>query len=386
MLIRPETDGTWSWVDSGHVDSGPLTELAAAARGRPVVLAVPGSGVTLTTARAPQRNRRAWRQALPYALEDQLASEVGTLHIALADATASGPTAVAVIADEPLAGWLAMLRQHGLTVAAIHPDMLLLPLAANAWSLLADGAQVLVRTGAASGFVTETANLALLLGRALASADPAPASLRLWGELEPRPDAGVPWVMQEPAPPLAVLERGLANPPLDLQQGRHSPVGALAGWLRPWRSVALLAGLAIALQVGGQLLEYHRLGQARTRLENAEVQLYRQVDPTAKRILNPRAQLAGLLRSHASTADDNPGLLDLLRQAGAVLHGFPTLQLQALHFQNGELRLDLQGGTLETLQRLQGRLRSVSRLTAKLQVSQQDGTVAGRLILHGGPS
>ncbi len=192
--------------------------------------------------------------------------------------------------------------------------------------------------------------------------------------------------MQEPAPPLAVLERGLANPPLDLQQGRHSPVGALAGWLRPWRSVALLAGLAIALQVGGQLLEYHRLGQARTRLENAEVQLYRQVDPTAKRILNPRAQLAGLLRSHASTADDNPGLLDLLRQAGAVLHGFPTLQLQALHFQNGELRLDLQGGTLETLQRLQGRLRSVSRLTAKLQVSQQDGTVAGRLILHGGPS
>lgn len=382
LLVRPDAGDSWAWADAAGSGQGSITDLAAAAAGRPLVLAVPGAAVTLTTAQAPRRNQRAWRQALPYALEDQLATDVAQLHFALSATETGRQTAIAVIARERLESWLAALREQRLTAVAAYPDMLLLPLPAHGWSLLVDGDRVLVRSGPTGGFVTETVNLALLLRQALASATDEPEILHLWGQLTPPPELGVTWQSEPAAPPLAVLRRGLAAPPLNLLQGDYGPASGVARWLKPWRAAALLTAMIVASQLANNVLEYVRLEQAHARLERTEVQLYRRIDPKAQRVFNPRAQLAGLLRSRDNDQTNSGGFLELLQQGGAVLRQFPELRLQALRFADGELRLDLQGGSLQTLERLQTRLRSLTPVTAKLQVSQQEGTVAGQLMLR----
>lgn len=384
LLIRPRADAGWTWDDGTAHGHGDAAQLATVVRDRRPLLAVPGTSVTLTTTRAPRRNQRAWRQALPFALEDQLAEDVSSLHFALGAPNGAGETPVAVIARARLMAWLDALQAAGISVVAAVPDMLLLPLAPGAWSALVDGDQVLVRSGPAHGFVTEIDALPLLLGRALAETAPPPERLLLWGRLPETLALDLPCQPQPlPATPLAPLQAGLGVPPvLDLLAGSHTADHGLGRWLRPWRVAAILAGLLILAQLGHSVLEYRQLVRARQHLRTAEAALYHRLVPTARTVINPRAQLAGLLRT-AAAGNADTGFLALLARSGAVLHRFPQLQLQTLRYQADRLQLDLTGGSLQTLDRLQAQLRQVPQLRSELQVSKQQGTVASRLILRG---
>lgn len=382
LLIRPEDDG-FVWHADGREQRGTAATLAAVVGQRRVVLAVPGECLTLTRAQAPRRNRTAWRQALPYALEDHLAEPVEALHFAVGATDADGGTPVAVIRDELLVRWLETLRARNLAPVAVIPDALLPPLEPDAWTLLADGGRVLVRQGPARGFACERSALALLLRRALAEAEARPATLRVHGDL-PLPDdpALPPRRRADPADPWAVLNAGLTfPPPLDLLQGRYGRSAELGRWLRPWRTAAVLAGLVVVAQLAMTGFEQLRLQRERNALNSAMAQVYRQAVPDARRVINPRAQLAGRLQSLDRAGADST-FFDLLSRSGAVLKAFPQLTLQTLRFQDGRLELDLEGGSLETLDQLQQRLRRETRLEVQLRASKREGQVASRVTVR----
>ena len=109
-----------SWLSSGlAARHGTLGEAAADAQGRRIVVVVPGQDVLLTAAVVPSRNRQRIVEALPYILEDQLASDVDELHFAVGARVRDGTVPAAVVAHERMAHWLAQLRSVG-----IDPDEL----------------------------------------------------------------------------------------------------------------------------------------------------------------------------------------------------------------------------------------------------------------------
>ena len=63
--------------------SGSLTDAAAAADGARVVLVLPGDEVSLLRATLPPRSGKRVGALVPFALEDQLAAEIDTLHFAV---------------------------------------------------------------------------------------------------------------------------------------------------------------------------------------------------------------------------------------------------------------------------------------------------------------
>src|SRR5512143_577888 len=92
LVIRLRADdaaqASWMIVDangarSGALQSGPVADALTAAQQRSVLLLLPGSDVTLAAPELPMRGGARLAQAVPYALEEHLASDLEGLHFAV---------------------------------------------------------------------------------------------------------------------------------------------------------------------------------------------------------------------------------------------------------------------------------------------------------------
>jgi type II secretion system protein L len=102
------------------VETGPLEDLARRADGSRLCVLVPGADVLLTRANVPMRGTARILQAVPFALEEQIAADVGELHFAVGKREADGRVPVAAVSRDRIDDWLARLAAVGL-----HPQTLL---------------------------------------------------------------------------------------------------------------------------------------------------------------------------------------------------------------------------------------------------------------------
>ncbi len=121
--------GTASWVavdDTGAllgtIGSGALAQAAAAAGARQVVVLVPAVDVLRARASVPLRSGPRLLQALPFALEDQLAEDVDSLHFAAGRSERAGglsqPLGPLVKLDEAAVA----MANAGETVILVRPE------------------------------------------------------------------------------------------------------------------------------------------------------------------------------------------------------------------------------------------------------------------------
>jgi general secretion pathway protein L len=99
IRLRASEDAPASWliVDangarSGNLQSGPISDALALSQARRTVVILPASDVTLARPDLPPvRGAARIVQAVPYALEEQLASDLENLHFAIGHRDASSP-------------------------------------------------------------------------------------------------------------------------------------------------------------------------------------------------------------------------------------------------------------------------------------------------------
>lgn len=367
---------------SGH---GPLSEIKAAAAGQRLVVVVPGEQLLLCSAAVPGQKRRLLAQAVPYALEDQLAADVDTLHFAFGQISA-GEVAVAVIDRALMDGWLAQLRDAGLNPYALVPETLLLPWQTGEWQLACFENRCLLRTGAHSGIAMDAANAAVLLQQALADAGEAKpqrltvhsaealplADLGLEIDHQPLPDSMLPWLSRN-------YDERLS---LNLLQGPYSRRERFGQYWRPWRVAAALAAVLLLVQVGVTLADYQRLGSERLALQEEIETIYRQAFPEAKKVVNPKVQMERALKQ--LRGGPGGGLNALLAEAGKEFRASPGLELQRLSYREGQLEVALTIGDLQRLDELKQRLSQGGKLHVEIQSASAQGTmVEARLKIKG---
>jgi len=397
LYIRlPATaDGALSGYRSGPASAAVrerFADAAAAAGGRVIALA-PGADVLLTTATLPTRNRKRMLTAVPFALEEQLISDVDTLHFALGNSDQLGPVPVAVVERRHMQQWLDTLQQVELRPDALLPEQLALPWQQGSWTLLFEEHQVLVRSGAQQGFATEPALAATLLRGALRDAGDAKPQ-RLQVHLCVPADEELAAVAAEfdlefdvtaCDDPLALFAAHYdAAHAINLLQGGFSRNEQLGRLWKPWRmSAALLAGWMI-FGVGARIIDYKRLAHEQTALQEKIEQVYRQAFPDDKNIVNPRVQMERHLAELSGGGNSGAGFLDLLAQAGPALKATPGLTIKSLRSQSGELELELNIKDLQGLDQLKQRLTAAGPLAVEIvSAASRDGKVEGRLKIKG---
>lgn len=397
FLLRLTADSTASWCPAAtpeRIAHGPLADAARAAAGRGVRVLVPAEAVTLLSARIPTRQRQRLLQALPFALEDQLAADVETLHFAAAARSGGDEVPCAVVDRATLRGWLDALQAVGIAPDAMLPDVLALPRAAGEWSVLAESGSVRLRYGEMRGLACDGATLPHLLPLLLQNDEQRPVrlqfhdgdpsgeighQLRSWCaaqgiELHRTPLAGDALTLLA-----AGAQRGDG---LNLLQGEFSRREKSRQLWQPWRAAAVLVVLLALLHGGMAGARYAALAREDAQLTAQIEQVYRSAFPESQRIVNARIQMEQKL-AELRRGDAGQEFHRMLLHAAPALRS-AGVELRALHYSAGLLDIEVTAADLQALDRLKQALDSGPLRAEITGADSGTGGVAGRIALRGG--
>jgi len=361
----------WVLVDEQGQGKGPVQtgvpDVGIINGVRRVVVLVPGAEVSLAEARVPGRNRQRLLRAIPYALEEQLATDVEELHFALGPVGEGNQYPVAVVERSTMSAWAALLRENGIQAEQLIPETLALPSDAG-WNLMVDGETVLVRSGDYAGFAVDIDNLPVLLALFQAKQQ-APETARVFGSTVLDLEAVDVEFVDERIQPLELLARGWAHgPAINLLQGAYSRREEWGRLLRPWiASAALLLAGFILIGVSTGLNYFHLSGQ-REQLRAEIEDVYRKAFPKAKRIVNPRAQMEQKVTQFRRQAGGgNTDFLAMFAETAGVVRATEGINVRSASYRNGRLDLDLQADNLQILDSLKQSLVSSGLMSAEIQ-------------------
>ena len=282
-------------------------------------LAVPFPSEWMSWHRLVFPKSRQWRAALPYALEERLASDVQQLKlIPVREGTSSEGWVVAIAQQD----WQTFAEQSAQTAAAWYPDFMRLPWQADQVTLLCESEQRwLVRWGEWEGTAGQPATMLTLL-------QTLPASQRQ--TLVRYGDAAIESLPSEwniKRLPLSALP--VVQPSFDLRQGAGKRQWQWSG-LGAWKTPALLLAGVLVMTALVSLTNTLQQSRATEGLQQQTQALVKSHFPEIKRQVNILAQAKSVLKERQSlqTQLQSSPLL-ALQQLDATLVNFPPVsQLQ----------------------------------------------------------
>ncbi|KAL8181358.1 UNVERIFIED_CONTAM: hypothetical protein K2H54_000235 [Gekko kuhli] len=217
------------------------------AGGRPAVVLVPGSDLIFRRVSLPGKYSRQSAAALPYLLEEQIASDVDELHLVVLGHQGHEVDLMAVD-KEKMQTWLGWLEQAGLKSRQLLPDVLALPQATDGWSALQLGKEWLLRRGPVRASSPTSRCWPCWL-----AAEPAPVTIH--SHTPPPAIAAASWQAADPELPMLLLARGRARQSGQPAAGALSAADRILRYWQQWRMVAVVAGALLVVafaQRGGQ--------------------------------------------------------------------------------------------------------------------------------------
>lgn len=134
-----------------------------------VTIIVPGFRVLLCEASIPSKKLSQIKQALPFTVEEMIAEDIESVHIAIPEPLDlnTGKVDVAVIAHQILINYLDVFYSNKLSPVFLTPDTLAVPFKRNSWSLVIEGNYCIVRTKELSGINASTSDMEMILSSLL---------------------------------------------------------------------------------------------------------------------------------------------------------------------------------------------------------------------------
>ena len=305
--LRP--DGTLQ--EAGPVDSP-----------RPIVW-VPTEQVHFLQVQVPGRRAREWRQALPWAVEDELAEPVEQVHIRPLFRTADGITWCAIVSQDRLTQWQQVLAEAGLETALLVADCFRLPWQDDRWQGIRTDRRVLIRTGPWSGLA---------------------ASKTHWPTLQTLADTPAQQVHWLPHLPPTISRHDWHA--LSLVDPRPQPQDPFR------RRMRLVGGLLIGLlglHLATLAWDTHLLNRQTQQLRTQTRALFHQAFPDVKRLVKLRAQVRQRL-AQSKTPPADP--IALLARLDPLLQRH-KVRVKALTWQSNQWHLSLEAASARILEALQ---------------------------------
>jgi general secretion pathway protein L len=371
----------WMVVDNaGHQVAPPgaasLAEIARMADQRRVVVIVPGVDVLALEAELPPLSGARLLQAIPFAVEEQLAEDVDTLHFAAGTRQPSGRTPIEIVSRRLVEEWLRELAAVGIAPRAMYADTGLLPAVRGHAVALLESADLAIRVDdrPVLRLPARPFTDAILLACSADAGSPLPpltlyVSPADWQlartEIEPMRERFVNFRVQLlPNGPLPVFAPRAVGAgagdllPVNLLQGAFAPRShTLAEW-RPWRLAAALGTLALALHLGALTVENRQLRASERALDAAIAEVVRVTLPGESAVENPRARIEQrLLAVRAGQGDSGPWLRALVALAAARVAS-PDAELQSMGLESGAVNVRIKAANAESLERISAALRA----------------------------
>ncbi|HMN43293.1 MAG TPA: type II secretion system protein GspL [Povalibacter sp.] len=397
--VPQSIDAEWIAVDGsgarhGNVQSGPLANAAGFAGGRKVIVIVPGTDVYLAEPVLPVKSGAKLLQVVPFALEEQMATDIDDLHFAVGRRDDRPGTPVAAVAREQMQSWVEALRSASLHVDAIYPETAALPVTPNGVTLLVDDARVFVQREATPGAVLDVQPLIEAVQLGLASGDDSREHVTIYltesvyeherdlfeGLREFTASLQLKLLPDGPLPLLAA--NVMTKPSINLLQGAFAPKTRLRMSFAPWRYAAALLVAFLALHVGLNAWQFFDLQRKEQRLDAEIAQVFQQAMPGAPvpDAIGARKQVEMRLNALRGSGPTS-GVLTTLGMLVDAMAQAPGASLEALSYRDRATDLRILAPSVDQLDKIQHV--AVERgFSAEIQsASPRDSKIEGRLKL-----
>ncbi|MGI9342927.1 MAG: type II secretion system protein GspL [Gammaproteobacteria bacterium] len=400
----------WVTVDtSGALIGDPATGdplMAAAAVGDNKVLAlVPGASVLRTRADIPVRGTAKILQALPFAMEEQLATDVDQLHFAAGKREPDGKLPVATVERLEMEAWLELLAAAGIEPVGLYADSDAVSAIPNTTTLFVEADSITLRDADGYTAVTDLAGAETTLELWFRSRAPdeedepaAPVNMLVYITPEAQADPAIEGLIsglhtQVTSLDSRVLSDGalprlaaqiVAEPGINLLQGRYAPRSNLAVYWPAWRVAAILLACFAVTVIGAKLFEISSLNRQAAALDTAIEQAIRYTFPEVREVRDARALLKSKLRAlgRDSGTGSSTEFLDTLQTvAGAVGDpGDERATLETVNYRSGVMELRVLAPNVEALDTIQKQIAKSGSLSAEIQSANPEGDrVRGRI-------
>lgn len=402
-LYRPNGEriaagtGSLSELD-GLLQQNGLTEVD-------LTLLVSAQTVLSCHARIPARQARYIQQALPYAVEENIAQDIDSMHLAAARKADKGVYNVLAVSRAHMDAWVEFAKSLGYSLTGIYPDAMALPYETNQWSLCLDNGQALLRYGINDCVRLAKFNLIPYLDLKTQGAEESgeePIGLRVFVNEAEAEDNAVLLAELQQSSALKITQERISISPFELLceslqrqsglinlcQGDYAVRNERQSSLKRWAPVLWIAAAWFVLQVGINLGTGFYYQHKANQLNEQARSLYLNIFPNERRVSDIRRSLEGKLRA-AQTNGNGGSFLGLLSDAGYQLMQQPnrqSLTLRSMNYnrQRGELSMELQAGSLEQLDQYKQAMATVGYNVEIGSAIREQNAVRSRIIIRAG--
>ncbi|ARN75599.1 type II secretion system protein GspL [Oceanicoccus sagamiensis] len=373
-----------------------------------VVVIVPAESLLLASTTIPSRQLRQIKQALPFMVEELIADDIESVHIAIPDqlSSTSQKVDVAVVNHQLLIHWLDQLHSCELSASSMVVDSLSLPYQENSIAVLLDDDRVLVRSGDYAGMVIQAEDFKWVFAGVLQQHEHAddvllrPNIVLMSSAIEePESLAEITSYIQtqcsEYELKTVVYEESvtdiLANTaahqaiaPLNLLQGGYA-VKAINNSAVPNPSlVASVAALSVLVYLVFTLGSAWYFENKAVELDADAVSLYQKIFPNERRIVSPKKQMQNHLQRVTVSGGSN--FLQLLSETAGQISADnnAALTVEQLRYESGrgDLQFQVQSASLDQLDQLKQSLAQAGLDVDINSATEQGDRIMGRLVIR----
>lgn len=352
-----------------------LSSLTERAGQRSVIALAPSSEILLKWVELPPKAGRKIISAIPFMLEDELATDISQQFFAIGPKRGD-EQAVAVVSHEKMELWQSWLSEAGLFCDTIIPDVLAVPVTENGWSVLTLGEQLLVRQDTFKGVQGEATWLLPTLVHFTAQQE-SPITITNYAGIDL---SSLPNIEEAQAPlelPMQVLAKEAMQSSFNLCQGDYKVKRKRSGALNQWRVAAVLAVLALCTSLIDKGFSLYQLKAQNQALSSEINTAVKAGFPNIGTYRNVRLKL----QSELAKLEQGGGSASMLIMLDQLAPAFSATDVkpQTLRFDatRTEIRIQAQGKNFEALEQFKRTAESAGFVVEQGAINNRDNGVVG---------
>tara|TARA_Y100001963_G_scaffold30025_1_gene40955 strand:+ start:901 stop:2100 length:1200 start_codon:yes stop_codon:yes gene_type:complete len=352
-----------------------LSSLTERAGQRSVIALAPSSEILLKWVELPPKAGRKIISAIPFMLEDELATDISQQFFAIGPKRGD-EQAVAVVSHEKMELWQSWLSEAGLFCDTIIPDVLAVPVTENGWSVLTLGEQLLVRQDTFKGVQGEATWLLPTLVHFTAQQE-SPITITNYAGIDL---SSLPNIEEAQAPlelPMQVLAKEAMRSSFNLCQGDYKVKRKRSGVLNQWRVAAVLAVLALCTSLIDKGFSLYQLKAQNQALSSEINTAVKAGFPNIGTYRNVRLKL----QSELAKLEQGGGSASMLIMLDQLAPAFSATDVkpQTLRFDatRTEIRIQAQGKNFEALEQFKRTAENAGFVVEQGAINNRDNGVVG---------
>ena len=366
---------------SGELESADaLATLTERTCQRSVIALAPSSDILLKWVTLPPRAGRKVIAALPYMLEEELATDISKQFFALGPKVGN-EQAVAIVSHEKMQQWQLWLKDANLACDTIIPDVLAVPHTVDGWSILTLGEQLLVRQDNFKGIQGEQQWLLPTLAH-FTSQHSAPVSVTNYAGIDL---SGLPNIEETETPlelPMQVLAKEATATSFNLCQGEYKVKRKRSSVLSQWRVAAVLAVLVLCTSLIDKTATLYQLKSQNDVLRSQISNTVKSGFPNIGTYRDVRRKLQSEM-AKLEQGGGNASMLIMLDQLSPAFAA-TDVKPQTLRFDASrtEIRIQAEGKSFEALEQFKKTAEQAGFLVEQGAINNRDSGVVGTVSIR----